>query len=167
MKEYKVKSSDPKHFSLTMNDKKIGTLIYEKWFSFKAKMALLETKHFQIEPKGFWGTTIELIQDGKVLLNFKMNWNGNIIVHTRFDEAEKDFIFKQKGLLKTSYVLLNKEEEELLVIQPDFKWSKFNYDYNISTSDSFDALAFSEILVLTAIHCVNYYMTMVTSIASI
>jgi len=163
MKEYKVKSEDPKHFSLIINDQEIGRLKYEKWFSFKAEMILEGTRTYQIEPKGFWGTTIELKQNEIILLNFKMNWNGNIIINTRFDEIERDFMLKHKGILKDSYVLLNKEEEDLLVIKPDFKWSKFNYDYNISTTDLFDNLNFNLILVLTTIHCVNYYMAMMSS----
>ena len=163
MKEYKVKSADTKHFSLTINDQEIGRLIYEKWFSFKAEMFLGGSNIYQIEPKGFWGTTIELKQNEKNLLNFKMNWNGNIIINTRFDETERDFILKHKGILKDSYVLLNKEEEQLLVIQPDFKWSKFNYDYTISTTDNFDNLSFNGILLLTTIHCVNYYMAMMST----
>ena len=163
MKEYKVKSEDTKHFSLTMNDQEIGRLKYEKWFSFKAEMILDGTRTYQIEPKGFWGTTIELRQNDKILLNFKMNWNGNIIINTWFDEIERDFILKHKGILKDSYVLLNKEEEDLLVIKPDFKWSKFNYDYNISTTDRFDNLSFNLTLLLTTIHCVNYYMAMMST----
>jgi len=165
MKEYKVKSEDTKHFSLTINDKEIGSLQYEKWFSLKAEMILGGTRTYQIEPKGFWGTTIELKQHENVLLNFKMNWNGNIIINTKFDGTERDFIFKNKGIFKNVYLLLNKEEEELIVIQPDFKWSKFNYDYNISTTDRFDNLDFNLILLLTAIHCVNYYMTMISTTA--
>lgn len=163
MKEYKVKSEDTKHFSLTINDQEIGRLKYEKWFSFKAEMILEGIGTYQIEPKGFWGTTIELKQNENILLNFKMNWNGSIVINSRLDETERDFILKHKGLFKSSYVLLSKEEEELLVIQPDFKWSKFNYDYNISTTDLFDNLSFDVTLILTTIHCVNYYMTMVST----
>ncbi len=164
MSEYSVKSEGSKHFSLSKAGKEIGRLSYEKWFSFKAEMILEQTKTYQIETKGFWRTTIELKQNGKVLLNFKMNRNGNIIIKTWFDETERDFIFKQKGLLKNSYVLLDKEERELLDIQPDFKFRKFSYDYNISAAEGFDNFWFNEILLLITIHCANYYMTMISSV---
>lgn len=164
MKEYKVKSEDTKHFSLTLDYQEIGRLIYKKWFSFKAEMILMGARTYQIEPKGFWGTTIELKQHDNVLLNFKMDWNGNIIIHTRFDETERDYVLKHKGILKSAYILLSKEKEELLAIQPDFKWSKFNYDYTISTTDEFENLRGKEILLLSTIHCVNYYMTMMSTI---
>ncbi|WP_394996602.1 hypothetical protein [Emticicia sp.] len=163
MKEYKIKSEDTKHFSLTLNDQEIGRLKYEKWFSFKAEMILGGTMTYQIEPKGFWGTTIELKQNEKILLNFKMIWNGDFIINTRFDEIERDFILKHKGIFKESYVILNKQDEELLVIRPDFKWNKLNYDYNISTTDQFDNLSFNVILLLTTIHCINYCTTMMST----
>lgn len=163
MKEYKVKSKDTKHFSLSINDQEIGRVIYEKWFSLKAEITLEGAITYQIEPKGFWGTTIELKQNEKLILNFKMNWSGNIIINSHFDEIERDFILKHKGIFKDSYILLSKEEEELLIIKPDFKWNKFNYDYNITTTDHFDTLSFNTILLLTTIHCVNYYMTMMSS----
>ncbi|MES2647627.1 MAG: hypothetical protein V4717_12170 [Bacteroidota bacterium] len=163
MKEYKVKSEDVRHFSLTLNEREIGRLQYEKWFSFKAEMIVEGTNVYKIEPKGFWGTTIELKHNDQVLLNFKMNWNGNIIIHSKLDGTEKDFVLKHKGILKESYVLLNKEEEDLLVIRPAFKWNKFNYDYDIFTTDRFDTYSFHTILLLTTIHCVNYYMTMLST----
>ena len=165
MKEYKVNSKDTKSFYLSQDGLEIGSLIYEKWFSFKAEMILQKKDTFQIEPKGFWGTTIELKQHDKVLLNFKLNWNGNIIISTQFDSNEKGYVFKQKGILKTTFVLLDTNEAELLSIQPDFKWSKLYYDYNISTSAIFESLNHNDILLLTAIHCINYYMSMMTTSA--
>ena len=103
MNEYKVNSKDTKSFYLLQDGLKIGSLVYEKWFSFKAEMNFQKKDTFQIEPKGFWGTTIELKQHGKVLLNFKLNWNGNIIISTQFDSNEKGYVLKQKGILKTTY----------------------------------------------------------------
>ena len=167
MKEYKVNSKDTKSFYLLQDGLEIGSLVYEKWFSFKAEMNLQKKDTFQIEPKGFWGTTIELKQHGKVLLNFKLNWNGNIIISTQFDSNEKGYVLKQKGILKTTYVLLDTKEEELLSIEPDFKWNKFNYDYNILTSETFESLNHRDMLLLTAIHCINYYMALITTIAVI
>ena len=163
MKEYKVKSENIKHFSLTIDDREVGRLEYEKWFSFKARLLVEGAGNYDVEPKGFWGTTIELKQNEKSLLNFKLNWNGHIIIHTQFDQTERDFILKHKGILKDSYVLLNREEEQLLVIQPNFKWTKFKYDYHISTTDEFDHFSFSVPMLLTTIHCVNYYMAMMSS----
>ncbi len=164
MSEYKVNSRNTKYFSLIKAEKEIGNLVYEKWFSFNAEINLDSNRDYLIKPKGFWGTIIELKQNDKLLLNFKMHWNGNIIIKTVFDETEREFVLKHKGILKSFYVLLDKNEQELVVLRPDFKWSKFNHDYNISTSESFDKFDFNEILLLTVIHCANYYMTMMSTV---
>ena len=164
MKAYKVKSEDARYFSLLKDGMEIGRLNYEKWFSFKAELTLGQTETYQVEPQGFWGTTIELKQNEKILLDFKMNWNGSIIINTRFDDTERDFVFKQKGVLKSIYVLLDADGQELLAIEPDFKWSKFNYDYDITTTDEFDDFRFNELLILVAIHAANYYMAMMAAV---
>lgn len=163
MREYKVAAEDSKHFSLKTDNREIGRLTYKKWYSYKAEITLAGNAIFQVGTKGFWGTTIELKQHGKVLLSFNMNWNGNLILHTRFDDTERDFIFKQKGIWKSAYVLLDNTKQQLLIIQPHFKWNRFSYDYTITTTDSFDALSFKELLLLTMVHCANYHMAMTSA----
>ena len=164
MTEYKVKSTDTRKFSLTQNDIILGDLTYEKWFSFTSEIILADNSRYQIEPKGFWGTTIEVRDEKNILLNFKMNWNSNIIINTKFENVENHFVFKPKGIFKSTYALFDTEGQEILVIQPDFKWSKFNYDYCIITSDTFNKFANNELLLLATIHCANYYMTMMSTI---
>jgi hypothetical protein len=136
MTEYKVKSTDTRKFSLTQNDIILGDLTYEKWFSFTSEIILADNSRYQIEPKGFWGTTIEVRDEKNILLDFKMNWNGNIIINTKFDNVENHFVFKPKGIFKSTYALFDTEGQEILVIQPDFKWSKFNYDYDVNNNSS-------------------------------
>lgn len=163
MTAYNVSSGDARKFSLTKNESLIGDLVYEQWFSFKSRILLVDNSGFTIEPKGFWGTTIELKDNDNVLLSFKMGWSGNIIIHSRLNNIEEDYIFKQKGLLKSTFVLTDAASQELLAMTPDFKWNKLNYDYSIATTDSFDALQSQDILLLTAVHCANYYMAMMTT----
>jgi hypothetical protein len=59
--------------------------------------------------------------------------------------------------------LLDKDEQELAALQPDFKWNKLNFDYAISTTKRFVTFDFNEILLLTTIHCANYYLTMAST----
>ena len=163
MASYLIKSNNSTSYTLTENEIELGTLLYEKWFSFKAVITLADYTTYPVEPKGFWGTTIEVKKNELVLLNFKMNWNGSIIFNTKFDNTERDFVFKQKDFFKSSYVLLSKEEEELLVIQPQFKWNRLNYDYQVNSTDQFETYSFKNIVLLTIVHCANYYMSMMTA----
>jgi hypothetical protein len=93
-----------------------------------------------------------------------MNWNGEIIVQTFFNGIEKDYVIKHRGVFKDSFVLIDKEETELLVMKPHMKWNLMNYEYQVTTSDAFDALPYKEIILMNSLHCANYYMSMMMSV---
>ena len=162
MSDYQFKSSDARRFMVTAENEKIGELSYDNWYSFKSELLLTTGEAFQVEPKGFWGTTIELRKAGVVLLNFKMHWDGSVIIKTRFDNEESNYNFKYKGIFKTSFVLQDENEKVFLEIQPDFQWSKLSYYYRISTTDEFDQIYRNKVLLLTTVHCANYFKHMMS-----
>ena len=169
MKHYQAKSLDSKHFKLTQADAEIGLLEYESWFSFKAEIILADHRRYAVQPKGFWGTTIEVKDQEQVLLDFKTNWKGQILIRTIFGGVWDYYILKQQGLLKSTFILLHQAEEEeiaMLSIAPDFKWTRMTFDHELVASDAFEQLAHKELLLLTAIHCANYYLTMMTAAAA-
>jgi len=158
--EYHAKSKNSLSFDVTKDDKLVGSLYYKSWFKFNAEVLVANGSSYQVEPKGFWEATVELKEGEKVLLNFQMNWNGEIIVKTYFDDLEKGYIFKHTGFFKESFILIDQEGTELLVMKPHLNWKKVNYEYQISTSDTFEALSYEEILLMSSVHCANYYMSM-------
>lgn len=166
MAEYSVASIDSKHFSLKQNDTVLGVLHYLTWYSFKAEIKLANNSVYQIEPKGFWGTTIELKELGQVLLDFKMNWSGSIEVNSKFNGVEKHYLFKHKGILNEFFILLDSDETELLTMKPDFKWKKLKTDYEITTSAQIESLYEKDILLMVLIHCANYYMSMMHTVVA-
>jgi hypothetical protein len=60
----------------------------------------------QIEPKGFWGTTIELKNKEQVLLKFKMNRNGEIVIQAFFSGIEKGYILKPRAFLNPVQIII-------------------------------------------------------------
>lgn len=160
MAEYYAKSNSSLSFEVEKDDQSIGKLIYINWFSFKAEMVILGHS-YKVEPKGFWGTTIELKDHERVLLKFRMNWNGEIVIQTYFDGVKDGFLFKHRGIFKDSFVLTDQQGTELFVMKPHLKWSTLNYEYQIITSESFEVLSNKEILLLNSLHCANYYMSMI------
>ena len=162
MREFIVKAASNKHYSVWQEETEIGNLVCEKWFSFKAVMSIRNKGTFQVIPKGFWGSTIEVWKDDKLVLNFKMHWNGQIIIKTWFAGVEDAFIFKNKGIFKSGYILQNKEGKELLEITPDFSWKKLHCNYIIHTSGMPDN-EFGDLLMITSVHCANYFMAMATT----
>ncbi|GGG47792.1 hypothetical protein [Hymenobacter glacieicola] len=164
MAAYRIIADGTRDFQLLAADgTALAALHYSEWFSFKAVATLADGSSFRLEPKGFWGTTIELKDQDKVLLNFKMNWDGNIIIKSRLDDGNQAFVFKSKSMRKGEYALRGRNEQELLVVKPDFQWSKLNYNYTLTSTEELEASDSKVLLLLTVLHCANYYMTMMSS----
>lgn len=157
MGHYNANSTDSQNFNLTFDNQSVGELIYKKWYSFSAEIVKSDGKKYQLEPKGFWDSKIELKDDTKTLLEFEMGWKG-IVIKTFFDNKKDTFLLKLNGLLSSNFVLTDTDNKELLVAETDFKWNKLNYDYNIETTQNFDNFDNKELLLLTVLHCLNYYM---------
>jgi hypothetical protein len=162
MGQYSANSTNSQNFTLASDNNKIGELIYKKWYSFEAEILMADGKIYQLEPKGFWDSKIELKDGDETLLEFKMGWKG-IVIKTYFDKKEMHFLLKLKGLLSNKFILLNNENEELLVAETDFKWSKLNFDYIIETNQNLDNFDNKKLLLLTVLHCINYYMTIIAA----
>lgn len=158
MTTYRVTARDAKHFSLLRHDHVVGSLSYPRWFSLTATMQLGNKATYQVASKGQWGTTIELKEGPEVLLSVEMSWNGNMLFQPEGVGAEKGFVFRLMGGLRNAYSLIDGEQREVAVIQPDFSWRKASYNYMLTTTDDFDRLANQEMLLLLAVHCANYYM---------
>jgi hypothetical protein len=161
MTEYQAKSTHSLLFELTQGDELIGKLSYQSWFKFDALLQMANNLTYPIKPKGFWGTTIELKDHENVLLKFTMNWQGDIVLQTYFNNQEEGYLFKHRGIFKESFILLDQEGIVLLEMKPHLKWSKMNYEYQLITSDYFDSFSHKELLILTSLHCANYYMSMI------
>lgn len=162
MAEYSAKSRNSLTFEVSKDDRLIGKIIYNSWFQFNAVIEISNST-YEIEPKGFWGTTIELKDHERVLLKFRMNWNGEIVVQTYFDGLKESYLFKHRGIFKESFVLTDQFGNELFVMKPHLKWSTMNYEYQIITSESFESFTHKEILLINSLHCANYYMSQMVS----
>jgi hypothetical protein len=158
--EYQAKLSDSMSFEVTQSDKLIGRLTYGSWFKFNSSLVLSGGSTYQIEPKGFWGTTIELKDNEKVLANFTMHWNGEIVIQTSLTNAESGYVLKPKGLFNVSFLLADQKKTELLIMKPHLRWTKLRCEYQIESSEDFESSADKELLLLLSLHCANYYMSM-------
>jgi len=164
MGQYKANATNSHNFTLRFDYQKVGELVYKKWYSFSAEIQMTDGTKYQLEPTGFWDSKIELKDDTQTLLEFKMGWKG-IIIKTLFNDSEEVFLLKLKGLLSNKFVLLDTNDEELMAAETSFKWSKFNFDYNIETTPVFDNFENKELLLLTILHCINYYITIVAAVS--
>ncbi len=158
--EYQAKLNDSKSFEVTQDNNLIGKLTYQSWFKFNASAMLGNGSTYQIEPKGFWGTTIELKDNEKVLANLKMHWNGDIVIQVDLTNVETGYVLKPKGLFNISFLLSDQNKNDLLVMKPHLKWNKLHCEYEIESSQDFEESSDKSLLLLISLHCANYYMSM-------
>ena len=151
-----INSTDSKTFELTDNEKKLGYITYQGLFSFEAN-AVVGNETYRITPIGFFSTTISVSQDDIEVANLQMNWKGHIIISFQTGE---EFILKTTGTFLNKYVLEDKDQQKLLLLNPDFNWSKFSYSYSIS----YDSKPQNLLLVLLATYAANYYIAAMSAI---
>jgi len=151
----KIQCTDKKTFELTDNSEKLGHITYDGLFSFKAN-AIVGNDNYKITPKGIFSTTITVTKHGAEVANMKMNWKGNIII--AFQDGQ-EFILKATGTFLNKYVLEDKDQQKLMLLDPDFSWAKLSYNYSIS----YDNKPQDILLVLLATYSANYYVAAMSS----
>lgn len=161
MANYTATSRNSRTFILSNESGTLGELIYPKWYTFNAEIVLNKTSKYQLELDGFWDSKIKLKEGDVVLLEFKIGWNG-VELHSNLDGKSERYLLKLKGFFSSKYILVDAQDKELLEAEFDFKWKKLEYDYNIITSKSFENLNNKELLILTTLHCINYYLTIIS-----
>ncbi len=73
----KITYNNAKEFVLTSEEEIfLGSLKMEKWSSSKAQVTTQYGDFYDIEKKGFWGTSIVVIKNSVEFAELKMNWKG-------------------------------------------------------------------------------------------
>lgn len=155
---YKANSNNSRNFKVTLDNQEIGELLIKKWYSFDADLIMSDGKNYQLITKGFWDSKVELIDGSETLLDFKMGWKG-IVIKTYFDNQERQYLLKLQGFINSKFILIDESDQELSVASTDFKWLTLNFNYDIETSASFDQLRNRDLLLMTMLHCMNYYIS--------
>ncbi len=146
----KIQCTDNKTFELIDGSEKLGQLNYDSLFSYKAHI-VVGNDEYKITPTGFFSTTTSVSINGVEVANMQMNWKGHIIIS--FQNGQ-EYILKATGTFLNKYVIEDKDQQKILLLDPDFNWSKFSYNYNIT----YDNKPQDILLILLATYSANYYM---------
>ena len=151
MKTLIAKSIDYRSFELfDESETSLGKIVYPKWYSTKAEIHI-GSKIFKTDTKGFWTTSVEVTEYERVLLKFKMDWKGNIIM-TSLQDGEKHFIIKKEKWYSNILVMKDENEKVYFHLKRNFKWKDFKFHYEIALEEDLD-----ELTLLSIIHVVNYF----------
>ena len=146
-----AKSTDRKTFQLLDKEQIKGEVIYEHLFKLKGSIKLANSDEYEIKTEGIFSTSIHVTHQGVKFASLKMNWRGQIVI--AFETGEQ-YALKSKGVFHNNYVLENEAQEPLILYNPTFEWSKFNYKYDIS----FNGNPPSDLLILLGVFASNYYI---------
>ncbi len=137
----------------------ILTVKYKNWFSSTASTLLGKTK-IEIKSKNIWGSKFDILKDGVDCGDIIFNWKGHIIIRLEFShQKEKSWIMRTKGFWSQKFHLYDEDEKEILILNPDFNWSKVNYNYIIEGLDEeFPKELLAELLIY-ACYGANLYIT--------
>ena len=146
-----AKSTNRKTFQLTENGQPLGELIYKSLLSLKAEIQLPNSEFYEIEHVGIFDSSIKVTKNGIEVAKLAMNWRGQIIFN--FHDGQ-EFVLKVKGLLGNKFIIENKNEENLIQLEPQLNWRKFNYNYDITLGNKPQDI----LLVLIGVYASNYFM---------
>lgn len=152
----KIQSINQKTFELTDGSEKLGELSYDNLFSFKALITTSKDENYELKPTGVFSSEISVIKNGENVGSLKMNWKGHVIMSFQNDQ---EFILKSTGIFSNKYIVENKDQQKLMLLDPDFNWAKFNYNYTVS----YDIKPQNILLVLLATYAANYFIASMTT----
>jgi len=152
-----ARSTDRKTFHLTENGQLLGELIYKNLFLHTAEIRLPNSDLYEIGPVGIFGTSIMVKKRGTEIVKLSMNWRGQIVFAFRDGQ---EFVFKAKGVFHNKYVIESNDEQQLLQFDPEFNWSRFNYNYDIT----FGKKPQDTLFVLLGVYASNYYIASMSGV---
>lgn len=165
MAEYFAHSTGNREFEVLHGDKRIALITYRKWYSSQAELQV-GGQTYEVKPHGFWGSELHVEFQGASLADFRMRWNMDIGLTTRFGTSEWHYAFKHKGVMKDGFVLLDEQGTELLRFRNRFKLGTLNHEYTITTAEAFEQFGRKELFLAILVHAANYYLTNLAAIAA-
>jgi hypothetical protein len=145
-----AKLTNNKTLLLSENGQQLGELIYENLLFLKAEIKLKNSALYEISPVGIFGTKINLTENGTEIANLKMNWRGQIVL--AFNDGQ-EFILKSTGAFKQKFIIEDDAHEQIIQLDPQFNWRKFQYNYDITNNK----IPQNNLLILLGVYASNYF----------
>ncbi len=146
----KIECNNKQTFELIDGSEKLGQISYEGIFSYNAH-ATVGNDDYEIKPAGIFNTTIAVSKNGIEVANMQMNWKGHICISF---QVGQEYVLKATGTFLNKFVVEDKDQQKIILFDPNFNWSKFSYNYTIT----YDNKPTDTLLVLLATYAANYFM---------
>lgn len=161
MKEYTVKSEKGRISRLFHEGRELGLLKYKNWYSMCADMEMSYKKLF-IKSVGFWKNRMVVLENDTELMSYCMDWKGMVI-----NWRDKTYRLKPTGIFSRTFVLTETgSDEPLLTLKYKSKWRTMASDFEIVSSEAFEALPERDLFLLVAVSAINYHIVVVAAAAA-
>ena len=151
MKKINVNQDNYRVLTALENDVQLGRIIYTKWYSgSRAEITVGDKEVFTMVPKGFWQSTLEILQGNVVVFTTAAKFSGYTI--TKPIDPERPYKIKHRGFLKNGYKLVNYKDEVMLEIESNFSWKKMYPGFRIACADTFGNDDFEKLLIMLSVH---------------
>lgn len=159
----KITSSSGKgNFKLTKNKEEICELVYNNWFSGKAK-TVLNGNNIEIKPKNIWTSRVEIYKNKNKIGDITFNLKGHMVIRlTKSDGEEFNYLLKNKAKWKLRFEIFNESNTHQFSLNSVNDWTKLNYDYDIEMVDYNSKFEIEELVVYCG-YAANLYLAIISA----
>lgn len=162
MKKYIIKSEKGRVSRLFHEERELGLLRYKNWYSMCADLEL-SYKKLSMKSIGFWKTKMSILENDTELMSFSMDWKGGILINWR----DKSYRLKSAGVFSREFILTEAgSNEPLLTLKYKSKWRTMTHDFDIESSEAFEALPAKDTFLLVSVSAANYYLFIIAAAAA-
>ncbi|MEQ8924303.1 MAG: hypothetical protein RLO81_00745 [Fulvivirga sp.] len=158
-----VSSSGKGNFKLTDRNKEICELVYNNWFSDKAK-TVLNGNNIEIKPKNIWTSKVDIYKNNTNIGDITFNLKGQMIIRLeKSNGTECNYVLKNMAKWKLKFEVYNESETLQFSLISVNNWSKLNYDYDIEMADFNSEFEIEELLVYCG-YASNLYLAIISAV---
>jgi hypothetical protein len=153
MLDFKIDVVDKEYHLVSYQGNFLGKLAYENWVKTKASITTQFGEFYELTQKGFWKTHVEVEIGGDLFATLRHNWRMQAVIDIVENDIDRDYLVKTKGFWKTYFVVLNRDEKEIMKLIPQTKWFN-NTSFYVEIEPSYKSIV-NETLILIVLYCVN------------
>ncbi|NNE13656.1 MAG: aminotransferase [Saprospiraceae bacterium] len=160
----KIESTSGKgNFRLIKNSQEVCELIYNNWFSDKAK-TVLNGNNIEIKPKNIWTSKVDIYRNDKNIGDITFSLKGYMIIRLQNSKGtELNFVMKNKAKWKLKFEIYNESDILQFALKSVNDWTKLNYDYDIEIANYDSEFQLEELLIYCG-YAANLYLAIISAV---
>lgn len=150
-------------FKLVNDKEEICELVYNNWFSGKAK-TVINRNSIEIKPKNIWTSRVDIFKNERKIGDITFNLKGHMVIRLMKPNGEEcNFLLKNKAKWKLRFEVFNESNSHQFSLNSVNKWTKLNYDYDIEMAEYNSEFAIEELIVY-CVYAANLYLAIISAV---